>query len=492
MPVTVTLIRRLPSCQLPRDLGSWADSFAQLERTYRKPFLPMKATPTTMTVAEILELRRDGLLAVDPEYQRGAVWTRPQKQYFVDSVLRGYHIPLIYLHHIEARTTAGGFQIGDRLAIIDGQQRLNALYEFAEGAFPLLDPEQDEGRFPKSLSNSPCPWAARDIHDLDNETCDRFFATPLSVATIETDDEDEVRDLFIRLQGGKPLTPQEQRDAWPGLFGTFVLRIGGKTGIARYPGHRFFEQLVRTKVGTPRSRQLVAQMVMLFDKNRDTGGFCDIKRTAVDSYYLRNIDFDAESALTKDFVQTLEIVTDLLNDGKRPTLVGHQAIHLVLLVRALRDEKYVRSSWEGKLAVAFDHFTQRVNRARSAGDESSEYLLRYGNKTSTRSDLETTIRDRHVFFGVKMLQQVRPRLRDKKRAFGPLERELIYNRALKRCQNPECGGAVQWSDAEFHHVRPHSEGGQTEVSNGALVHSDCHPKSVDAVRRFAEHFSASG
>ena len=36
----------------------------------------MKATPQHRTVREILDLRRNKLLEVDPEYQRGHVWTK--------------------------------------------------------------------------------------------------------------------------------------------------------------------------------------------------------------------------------------------------------------------------------------------------------------------------------------------------------------------------------------------------------------------------------
>ena len=68
----------------------------------------------------------------------------------------------------------------------------------------------------------------KDFEHLDQETRERFLATPLSVVMIETDNQDEVRDLFIRLQAGMPLNPQEQRDAWPGKFTEFVLKTGGK------------------------------------------------------------------------------------------------------------------------------------------------------------------------------------------------------------------------------------------------------------------------
>ncbi len=443
------------------------------------------------TVRKILELQKSKLLEVDPEYQRGRVWTPVQKQFFVDSILRGYHIPLIYLH-LKKGDDIGEFRVGDRLYIVDGQQRVRALYEFSEGAFPLLDPKRHPGRFPKSLVDAPCAWAGRDIHQLDDETRDRFYKTKLSVVDIETNDENEVRDLFIRLQGGKPLTPQEQRDAWPGKFGAFVCLVGGKKGIARYPGQDFFRKLLRANVraNTPNGRQLAAQMVMLFAKYREDGGFCDINRKAVDAYYIKHMEFDNSSSLAREFLAALGKVTELLGDGKRPLLVGHQAIHLVLLVSSLLDSRYVPESWQPMLAEAFDRFTERLAQARAneranqMEQEDYEYMRQYGYKARTSTDVAHTIRDRHLFFSTKMLETIQPTLRDSKRVLGPLEREIVYRRDGKACR--VCGNEVVWNETEFHHVEPHADGGPTTLSNAVLVHRACHPRSDEEVRRFAE------
>ena len=451
----------------------------------------MKSTSQQRTVKDILQLQKNKLLEVDPEYQRGPVWQPIQKQFFVDSILRGYHIPLIYLH-LKKGKVIGDLRVGDRLYIIDGQQRVQALYEFSEGAFSLLDPKEHPGRFPKPLVDAPCAWAGRDWHQLDDETQARFFDTNLSVVDIETDDENEVRDLFIRLQGGKPLTPQEQRDAWPGNFGAFVCRVGGKKDIARYPGQDFFRTLLRANVRakTPMGRQLAAQMVMLFGTYREDGKFCDINRKAIDAYYIKHIEFDSTSPFAREFLTALGTVTDLLSDGKRPPLVGHQAIHLVLLVGTLLDNRYIPESWQPKFADAFDAFTDRLTQARKneraneMTPEDQEYMRQYGYKARTSTDAAHTIRDRHLFFCTKMLEDINPRLRDSKRSLGPLERSIVYRRDGKKCR--VCAKEVVWNEAEFHHIHPHSEGGRTTIGNSALVHRSCHPRSNDEVKQFAE------
>jgi hypothetical protein len=189
-------------------------------------------------VKDLVDLFQNGMLKINSEYQRGAVWTITQKKKLVDSLLRGYPLPVIYLHHI--KKTVAGMQRED-LEIIDGQQRINALYEFAEGAYPLLDPIEDDAqaRFPLFLKDQPCPWGRKDFHSLPDELREQFLQTELPVAMITSDESNEVRDLFVRLQGGMPLNPQEKRDVHPGNFTDFVLQTGGKPELIKYPGHVF-------------------------------------------------------------------------------------------------------------------------------------------------------------------------------------------------------------------------------------------------------------
>ena len=78
-----------------------------------------------------------------------------------------------------------------------------------------------------------------------------------------------------------------------------------------------------------------------------------------------------------------------------------------------------------------------------------------------------------------------PVLKDPKRVFGSLEREIIYFRDIRKCAVPTCGGEVAWDDAEIHHVEEHAQGGWTVLENGVLVHRACHPKG-SAAQEFAK------
>jgi hypothetical protein len=341
------------------------------------------------------------------------------------------------------------------------------------------------------LRDEPCPWGGKDFPHCADEIRERFLATPLSVVMIETDNANEARDLFIRLQAGMPLNAQEKRDAWPGKFTEYVLKVGGKPEITRYPGHDFFVKLMGAKkTGRGKVRQLAAQMVMLFLKRRQTDGqrLCDINSRAIDHFYYENLGFEGEGADAARFVAILDRLVDMLGDRKRKKLLGHDAIHLVLLMDALLDD-YTRS-WERRFAPAFDLFRTQFALDKQTKNSASpgEYWTRYGQWTRVNSDRGDTILRRHEFFALKMLETLQPELKDPKRLFGPLEREIIYSRDKKRCR--VCDSDVTWDDAEYHHVNEHSEGGRTELGNGVLVHGHCHPKG-DAARVFAEKFNAA-
>jgi hypothetical protein len=417
------------------------------------------------------------MLAINEEYQRGEVWRPYQKKRLIDSVLRGYPISLIYLHHI--KRDVRGLQRDD-LEIIDGQQRINAMYEFYEGAFKLFDPAKDEpqAQFPNFIKKLPCPWASKDFDSLDADTKKRFLEMELPVALITTENPNEPRDLFVRLQAGIPLNAQEKRDAWPGSFTDFILKVGGKPEIARYPGHEFFRRLMGARTSSARGkfRQIAAQLAMLFlnRQRADDKRFCDINASAIDDFYYAHLDFDSGSAEARRFLAVLDKITGRLGDGMRKKIILHEAIHLVLLVDQMLDD--YTSSWERGFAAAFDKFRDCLVRDKSTKFESipGEYWLRYGSWTRLSTDRAETIQRRHVFFCQKMLESMRPHLnlRDPNRLFGAIEREIIYYRDKKKCHF--CDGEIPWSDFEVHHLVPHIDGGPTNIDNGVAVHRDCH------------------
>lgn len=452
----------------------------------------VKAKAETMAIKDLVDLHKAQMLKTNAEYQRGIVWNSTQKKKLIDSVLRGYPLPRIYLHHVST-SIAGMTSQG--LEVIDGQQRISALSDFAQGAFKLLDPIEDASvaKFPGFIREQPCPWARCNFDNLSEELRARFLETTIPVARIETKDANEVRDLFVRLQGGVPLSAQERRDALPGNFTDFILSLGGKPEIARYPGHDFFVRSLGMKPGQDRgkTRQLAAQIAVLFFNRREKGTdtYCDINAVAVDDFYYQNLDFDPESEIAKRLIAILDKLALLIQPGKHTKLRGHDAMHLVLLADALWDD-YVRN-WEERLPNALDKFLAAIAEGNLTRKDSipSEYWSQYAQWTRVNSDRGETIGLRHRFYQEKMLDNLNPlQLKDPVRLYGELERSILFYRQEKKCV--VCEGIMLWPDVEIHHVDEYSKGGQTTLKNGAAVHKKCHPKSEAQTKALANRLNS--
>src|SRR5438105_334423 len=91
-----------------------------------------KRTSTTKDVALLHQLFSDGQLKLAAEFQRNAVWPRPAKAYLIDTILNDRPIPLLFFQR------TGSAQTGrPSYTVIDGQQRLRALFDFIDNRFRL-------------------------------------------------------------------------------------------------------------------------------------------------------------------------------------------------------------------------------------------------------------------------------------------------------------------------------------------------------------------
>lgn len=142
-------------------------------------------------------------------FQRSFVWTKPQMDRFIESLLLGFPIPGIMLVQ----------QADKRYLVLDGQQRLRTLQSFYEGVHKdrvfALDNVADEfkGLTYKSLTAE------------QKRTLDNTFIQATIVKTGGTPDSQEsVYQIFERLNsGGTQLTPHEIRIAlYPGQFVDFL------------------------------------------------------------------------------------------------------------------------------------------------------------------------------------------------------------------------------------------------------------------------------
>jgi len=448
-------------------------------------------------------------LRVNPEYQRGLQWGLAQRQGLIDSLLRGYQIPIFYIH-LEARTNNYTQATETTAWIVDGQQRLASIVSYCQNEFSLPDPKRARPGtiVPVDPANLPA-WTGKKFQEIDPRDRDRLLNYELLVVEI-TAEKNEVRDLFIRLQAGTPLTAQEKRDAWPGDFTNFVIQHAGK------PGHRlsnpkpFFNQFRKTNAkrltvadgehyvdGHAEMRKFFAGLAMtIMLRERSEIDFVDLKGKTINDFYLDNLDLPPEDPGAQRVVGLLDRIVELpkfasFKEGGPMTF--QMAFHFALLVDALEQGNYT-NDWKHSIVEAFLAFKQEVTAARlhhRDTRESPPHYERFGRLLSgSGSDTAEVIRIRHAFMLSEIYPKIRVVLRDPNRGFDLLEREVIWNRDRGQCQNPICSRPdrqVAFREATIHHIVEHSAGGGTTLKNSVLICPECHSNRAD-MQHLMQHF----
>ena len=158
----------------------------------------------------LMYLERKHILLSPPYQREGEVWTLYKKQLLIDSLINGYDIPKLYLHQYDKVKKADGELI--KYAIVDGKQRLLAIWQFMDGGFPLSD-DIEYLRDPKIKLKGLKYEQLREEHLAIHA---RFTGRTLSVITIRTGDIDLIEDMFSRLNEAVPLNAAEKRNAFGG------------------------------------------------------------------------------------------------------------------------------------------------------------------------------------------------------------------------------------------------------------------------------------
>jgi len=148
---------------------------------------------------------------LEPPYQRESeIWTLYKKQLLIDSLINGYDIPKLYFHEYDKAQLHNGLL--RKYAIVDGKQRLAAIWDFLDGKFglhPGFEYQRDSKLKLGGLTYQQISSAYPTVQA-------RFTGRRLSVVTIRTDDTDLIEDMFSRLNEAVPLNAAEKRNAFGG------------------------------------------------------------------------------------------------------------------------------------------------------------------------------------------------------------------------------------------------------------------------------------
>lgn len=417
-------------------------------------------------VGDVVDQFDRGLVVPNPEYQRGATWDLSQKKSFIDSLFRRYPLPAIFLHERRSRGLRG--DDSSKFEIVDGQQRIRSLVEFRQNRFELLEVSDKRLRIPHSLRSQAVPWQGLTYdrlpvdlrHEFDSHLLDAYSITGVA-------SDDEIRDLFIRLQSGKPLSPQQVRDAWPGPVGPFVERLAGK--LDRVPALNLFDKIDRRGNKDEESRDkhvthrvICSQLLLLFlERSRHPDNFCAISSKNLDQLYHENTGFEADSPAAERFLELLQKTEKVISylEG-RSGKAKFRKLDVIAVFCLLHDLSYMRD-----IRMDTAHFRKLAELVEETSANATAKTTSLVAVTAAASKLrERAQREPDLMIRL-----------DPQRTFDEEQRRQISASAEGMCS--VCNLAVADEDAEYDHFPvAWARGGRTEIANARLVHARCHPR----------------
>lgn len=245
----------------------------------------MNRETSEWTIRMLVDFRHR--INVDAEYQRAPVWSKAQKALLIDSILRDFDIPKIIL-----RKQPEGSQF--LFDVIDGKQRLTAIWEFFSDSFAISRSAEDYPRLGNLGGKS---WT-----DLSVQAKDKLQFSNITVSRIAEVDDDEIRELFLRLQSGEPLNSAEKRNAMKGPVRDFV--------TDRLAKHSFWD-LAGIRTARFGREEHAAILLLLVSKN----GPASLKSADLSELY-EDHNFDPNGSEAQTTLRLLDMLNEVASFDK--------------------------------------------------------------------------------------------------------------------------------------------------------------------------------
>lgn len=212
-------------------------------------------------VSDFVEWENNGLLDLSPDFQRRSVWSIKGKAYLIDTLIRGKPIPKILItQELKSRRNVR--------IVVDGQQRLRAILEYLDDAFPLSRAHNRE-------------YAGHRYSDLPTELRDDLLQYEISVDVLFNVPYEDLLDIFARINTYTvKLNKQEVLNAqYLGFFKNNAYELG----------YRYVGYFLASKVLTKQQVSRMAEAELASDLLACLCGGVQTNKT-IESFYRRYED----------------------------------------------------------------------------------------------------------------------------------------------------------------------------------------------------------
>lgn len=275
-----------------------------------------------------------------PEWQRQEVWSRSKKQNLIDSILRGWKLPKFYFVRLSDDP--------ESFEVVDGQQRLTAIWDFFDNDLPLADDTAKE-------------YGGKFLKELPDKVSDAFHDYEIQYDEIRDSTEEQVKGFFQRLQEGLPLTSSEKLNSVHSKLRDY---------LRKQTKHGFFQKIVASDKRYGHF-DILAKVAAIEIDGLDVGLRYDELRALFES----QSTFSPSSNVAK----RIEAALDFLDKGferQSPLLRNKTVVQslLTLVCRLLRGGN--GKGMETGLVLFFESFLKELNKQVELGQKATgiDYL----------------------------------------------------------------------------------------------------------------------
>lgn len=270
----------------------------------------------SLQVSEIIKQFNEEDLIVNEEFQRHSVWTPAAKTYFIDTVLHNLPIPKIYLRtkvDVKTKTTIK--------EIVDGQQRIRTLIEFANDEF--------------KLTKRSTKFSGNKYSSLSDELKEVFLAYTITADQLIGASDDDVIDLFARLNSYTvSLNAAEKRHAEYQTEFKYAVRETSSSLLWFWEKYSVFTTRQRFRMYDD---AFTAEMFAIFIEGVLDGG-----AQKITSFYKKQNDEVFTASTSKDVSSRITSTLKFFDKELSNELYGvfSKPYHLLMMVAAYAHNRY--------------------------------------------------------------------------------------------------------------------------------------------------------
>lgn len=400
-------------------------------------------------------------IETDPPYQReSGVWSIEKKQLFVDSLINNFDVPKLYLH--DRRSEKGPYSF----SVIDGKQRLDAIWGYISGAFGLASDFRFLGEEPDLDSVFKAGMTYADLSERQKEI---FRNKALDVVLVVDADSDDIEELFSRLNNGEPLNAAEKRNA---LGGDMIALI------RHFAKHSFFQNRLGFSNKRASHQEVAAKLIKLeLNDKSGAGEFCDLKKKFLDELVLKNktmSEAEKQGLMTRVNKRLKDLDRIFANNDPLLSKQSYPQLYYGWV-------KQITSSYAADdIFVIIHRFLEKFQKQRTENllrpeDERDPMLVEYGRLMQQGTNDLTSMEARaRLLTKHLLLEHPELTLKDPSRNFTDDERFVIWVRSGKQCAH--CQTSISHDDMEADHVQAWAKGGATNLTNAQALCVPCNRK----------------